>query len=251
MKDIGTVDVANLSVYYHKFSALQNISFSTAEGTIIGVIGPNGAGKSTLMKAMLNLEKSQGTTTFNGRPVSEVRKQIAYVPQRSEIDWDFPVRVEDVVLMGRYMHVPWYKKMSKQDRQTAYEALEKTGMEEFRNRQIGELSGGQQQRVFIARALAQDADYFFLDEPFVGIDMKSEQIIVNLLHDLRRQNKTIFVIHHDLSKVESYFDRLLLLNQRLIAYGTVSEVYEPENLKAAYGGSAAVLNDDNVVVVQS
>ncbi|GEL07249.1 metal ABC transporter ATP-binding protein [Salisediminibacterium halotolerans] len=251
MKDIGTVDVANLSVYYHKFSALQNISFSTAEGTIIGVIGPNGAGKSTLMKAMLNLEKSQGTTTFNGRPVSEVRKQIAYVPQRSEIDWDFPVRVEDVVLMGRYMHVPWYKKMSKQDRQTAYEALEKTGMEEFRNRQIGELSGGQQQRVFIARALAQDADYFFLDEPFVGIDMKSEQIIVSLLHDLRRQNKTIFVIHHDLSKVESYFDRLLLLNQRLIAYGTVSEVYKPENLKAAYGGSAAVLNDDSVVVVQS
>lgn len=251
MNKISSVDVANLSVYYHKLPALQNISFATDEGTIVGVIGPNGAGKSTLMKAMLNLEKSQGTALFNGKSVSEVRKQIAYVPQRTEIDWDFPVRVEDVVLMGRYMHVPWYKKMSRNDRRKAYEALEKTGMEAFKDRQIGELSGGQQQRVFIARALAQDANYFFLDEPFVGIDMKSEHIIVQLLHELRRQNKTIFVIHHDLSKVESYFDRLLLLNQQLIAYGSVNDVYTPENLKAAYGGNAAVLGEDSMVVVQS
>ncbi|MFA9559350.1 metal ABC transporter ATP-binding protein [Evansella sp. AB-rgal1] len=245
----SSIDVNHLSVHYHGNIALKNISFSVQEGSIVGVIGPNGAGKSTLMKAMLGLEKSTGSVSFFGKHVKELRKNIAYVPQRNSIDWDFPVRVEDVVLMGRYPHIPWYKKMSKYDKEIAKESLKKVGMEQFSHRQIGELSGGQQQRVFIARALAQKSDMFFLDEPFVGIDVKSEEIIVDLLHQLRDLGKTIFVIHHDLSKVEKYFDQLVLLNQELIDAGSVEEVYSAENLKKAYQGSAALVSQGNELVV--
>ncbi|WP_026689227.1 metal ABC transporter ATP-binding protein [Alteribacter aurantiacus] len=246
-----TIDVRELSVHYHGHLALKNINFSVDKGQLIGVIGPNGAGKSTLIKAILGLEKSNGDVSVFGETIKTYRKQISYVPQRNTIDWDFPVRVEDVVLMGRYAHIPWYKRSSKRDRELAKEALVKVGMEEFSKRQIGELSGGQQQRVFIARALAQNADVFFLDEPFVGIDVKSEEIIVNLLHQLRDSGKTIFVVHHDLSKVEKYFDQLILLNQELISAGAVKDVYTPEFLKRAYQGSAAVLDDKDGIVVVS
>ncbi|TVP84995.1 MAG: metal ABC transporter ATP-binding protein [Alkalicoccus sp.] len=244
-----TIELKNVSVHYYGNTAIEDISLSVEEGNIIGVVGPNGAGKSTLMKAVLGLVKYRGTVAVFGQKVDNVRKNIAYVPQRTSIDWDFPVLVKDVVLMGRYVHVPWYKNVSRKDRQRAEEALEEVGMEEYKNRQIGELSGGQQQRVFIARALAQDTDLFFLDEPFVGIDVNSEEIIVNLLKQLRSKGKTIFVIHHDLSKVETYFDQILILNKQLIASGRVGEVFTPANLKQAYGGNAAVLADDSEMVV--
>ncbi|MFC5713404.1 metal ABC transporter ATP-binding protein [Thalassorhabdus alkalitolerans] len=245
-----TVKVENISVYYDHHPAIQNISFSSKKGILTGVIGPNGAGKSTLMKALLGLEKTTGgKIEVLGEKVEKVRKKLAYVPQRSDIDWDFPVLVEDVVLMGRYAHLPWYKKIGKNEKKKAREALEKVGMESYSKRQIGELSGGQQQRVFIARALVQDAEIFFLDEPFVGIDVKSEEIIINLLRNLKGNGKTIFVIHHDLSKVESYFDNLLLINQKLIAYGPSQEVYDPERLSEAYKGSLHLFSDDKVMVV--
>ncbi|PYZ98659.1 manganese ABC transporter ATP-binding protein [Alteribacter lacisalsi] len=247
-----TIDVRELSVHYHGHLALKNINFTVDKGQLIGVIGPNGAGKSTLIKAILGLERSKGEVSLFGKNIKTCRKQISYVPQRNVIDWDFPVRVEDVVLMGRYAHIPWFKLRSgRKDREKAAASLEKVGMSEFAKRQIGELSGGQQQRVFIARALTQDADVFFLDEPFVGIDIKSEEIIVRLLHQLRDQGKTIFVVHHDLSKVEKYFDHLVLLNQELIGAGAVKEVYTSEYLKKAYQGSAAVLDDKDGVVVIS
>ncbi|ADU29891.1 metal ABC transporter ATP-binding protein [Evansella cellulosilytica] len=244
-----TIDVSELSVHYHGNLALKNVSFSVNKGTIVGVIGPNGAGKSTLMKAMLGLEKCSGKVTFFNKKVKTMRKKIAYVPQRSVIDWDFPVRVEDVVLMGRFPLIPWFHITSKQDRLIARKALSDVGMLEFSKRQIGELSGGQQQRVFIARALAQQAEFFFLDEPFVGIDVKSEEIIVDILHRLRNEGKTIFVIHHDLSKVEKYFDQLVLLNQELIHAGEVDEVYNTENIKRAYQGNAALIQDGKEMVV--
>ncbi|WP_100398322.1 metal ABC transporter ATP-binding protein [Bacillus sp. FJAT-44742] len=245
-----TVKVENISVYYDHHPAIQNISFSSEKGILTGVIGPNGAGKSTLMKALLGLEKTTGgNIEVLGEKVEKVRKKLAYVPQRSDIDWDFPVLVEDVVLMGRYAHLPWYKKIGKNEKKKAREALEKVGMESYSKRQIGELSGGQQQRVFIARALVQDAEIFFLDEPFVGIDVKSEEIIINLLRNLKGNGKTIFVIHHDLSKVESYFDNLLLINQKLIAYGPSQEVYDPERLSEAYKGSLHLFSDEKVMVV--
>lgn len=245
----NTIQAKNVSVHYYGDVALRNISFTLKEGNIVGVVGPNGAGKSTLMKAMLGLVKYTGEISIFNKNINELRKNIAYVPQRSSIDWDFPVLVEDAVLMGRYMHVPWYKKIAKSDKEKAIEALKQVGMESFRKRQIGELSGGQQQRVFIARALVQEADIFFLDEPFVGIDVNSEEIIVQLLKKLKEQGKTIFVIHHDLSKVETYFDDLILLNQSLIGAGPVAEVFQSENLKEAYGNNAAVLTKNEELVV--
>ncbi|WP_100372416.1 metal ABC transporter ATP-binding protein [Bacillus sp. FJAT-45037] len=239
------IEVSHLSVYYESNEAIKDISFQAEEGQLIGVVGPNGAGKSTLMKAILGLEKSTGDVKVLGKRVKDVRKQISYVPQRSQIDWDFPVRVQDVVLMGRAAHTPWFKRHSSNDKEIVKECLDKVGMLELSKRQIGELSGGQQQRVFIARALAQDADMFFLDEPFVGIDVTSEKIIIGLLRELKEQNKTVFVVHHDLSKVQDYFDQLLLINKELIRFGEVSEVYTPEVLSKTYQGSLALFGSDN------
>ncbi|RXI99426.1 metal ABC transporter ATP-binding protein [Anaerobacillus alkaliphilus] len=246
------IKVESLSVNYDGHHALKNINFSFQSGQLVGIIGPNGAGKSTLIKAILGLEKHIGEIEIFGKTIKEMRKKISYVPQRSAIDFDFPVLVEDVVLMGRYSFIPWYKRASLKDKEIAKEALEKVGMTEFAKRQIGQLSGGQQQRVFIARALTQQADIFFLDEPFVGIDATSEEIIVKLLRQLQRDGKTIFVVHHDLSKVEKYFDQLLLLNQELIGAGKVADIYKPELLSAAYKGSITMFgNKDNVMVVSN
>ncbi|GAE33423.1 metal ABC transporter ATP-binding protein [Halalkalibacter akibai] len=247
---VDVLKVESLSVYYEKNPAVQDINFNVQEGNLIGIVGPNGAGKSTLIKAILGLEKSSGSVSIFGQKVNDVRKQISYVPQRNQIDWDFPVLVEDVVLMGRFTHIPWYKKASKLDREIVVESLEKVGMLEYRKRQIGELSGGQQQRVFIARALAQHADLFFLDEPFVGIDVTSEEIIINLLRELRDEGKTVFVVHHDLSKVEQYFDQLLLINKELVDFGSVHQVYQPEILAKTYKGSIQLFGaNENIMVV--
>lgn len=229
------VVVDHLSVSYNGNKAIQDISFSFQTGNLIGIIGPNGAGKSTLMKAMLGLvPKDGGTVTMNDQPIKRMRKNIAYVPQRNNIDWDFPILVRDTVLLGTYPKLGLFKRPTSKDKEKANECLAQVGMQDFAKRQISELSGGQQQRVFLARALAQEADFFFMDEPFVGIDVSSEDVMIQILRKLRDQGKTIFVVHHDLSKVEEYFNELLLINKALIQTGPVKEVIKPEVMNKAY-----------------
>ncbi|PIC63891.1 manganese transporter [Sporosarcina sp. P13] len=232
---IDPITVEHISVSYDGDEVVKDVSFSFEPSSLIGVLGPNGAGKSTLMKAMLGLiHKDHGSVKIGSKTVDEMRKQIAYVPQRSNIDWNFPIVVKDTVLLGTYPKVGILRRPRKADKEWAMECLKQVGMEEFANRQIGELSGGQQQRVFLARALAQKADYFFLDEPFVGIDVTSEEIIINILRDLREAGKVIFVVHHDLSKVKNYFDKLVLINKELIDAGPVNQVFQSGNMTKAY-----------------
>ena len=241
---MNAVEVKNLRVSYFGNEALKKIDFTISEGTLVGIIGPNGAGKSTLLKAMLNLiPKDSGEISILGSTLKEVRKRIAYVPQRSSIDWDFPITVKEAVLIGTYPSLPVLKRPGKKEKEFALKCLEKVDMLSFKNRQIGELSGGQQQRVFLARALAQQADLFLLDEPFVGIDVASEEVIVRILKELREIGKTIIVVHHDLSKAEKYFDELILLNKELISSGDVTEVFTPRNIAKAYGGQLSFLNE--------
>jgi iron/zinc/copper transport system ATP-binding protein len=241
--------VQNLHVSYHGNEAVKNISFSTKAGQIVGIIGPNGAGKSTLLKSLLNLiPRDKGVIQVAGKTIDEVRKKIAYVPQRSNIDWDFPITVIDTVVIGTYPKLGLFKRPGKRDKEWAYECLKKVGMEEFSHRQIGELSGGQQQRVFVARALAQKPELFFLDEPFVGIDVSSEETIINILREQKNLGKTVLVVHHDLSKASSYFDELLLLNRELVKYGAVAEVCRPEVIKKAYQGQLSFLEEMGMTV---
>jgi iron/zinc/copper transport system ATP-binding protein len=236
------VSVQNLHVSYHGNEAVRNVSFSLEAGNIVGIIGPNGAGKSTLLKALLNLiPLDKGQITIHGKPIRSCRNKIAYVPQRSNIDWDFPITVIDTVLIGTYPSLGLLKRPKKQEREWAYECLKKVGMEQFSHRQIGALSGGQQQRVFLARALAQQAQLFFLDEPFVGVDAASEETIVAILKELRNDGKTVIVVHHDLSKAKEYFDQLILLNKELIGYGAVEEIYSPDFISKAYTGQFSFL----------
>lgn len=239
----STIQVNNLNVSYFGNKALQDISFSFETGNLIGIIGPNGAGKSTLMKAMLHLiPRESGHVTINEQPIKQIRRNIAYVPQRSDIDWDFPIIVKDTVLLGTYPNLGIFRRPSKADKEWAFHCLEKVGMQDYHKRQIAELSGGQQQRVFLARALAQKADYFFLDEPFVGIDVASEKMIINILQDLRDEGKTVMVVHHDLSKVEAYFDELILLNKEIIGVGPVQQVISPESMTKAYSMDFGMMN---------
>ncbi|WP_343754220.1 metal ABC transporter ATP-binding protein [Lentibacillus halophilus] len=235
------INVNGLHVSYYGKEVLKNVSFSFKTGNLIGILGPNGAGKSTLMKAVLGLiPYDGGQITIGDCSLNKVRKQIAYVPQRSNIDWDFPIIVKDTVLLGTYPKLGLFHRPKKADKEWAMECLEQVGMAEFAQSQIGELSGGQQQRVFLARALAQNADYFFLDEPFVGIDVGSEEIIINKLRELQDRKKTIFVVHHDLSKVENYFDELILINKELYGAGPVQQVFQMENMEKAYGMPLAI-----------
>lgn len=245
----GTVSVKNLHVSYHGKEVVSDVSFEFETHKLIGVIGPNGAGKSTLMKAALGLiPRDKGEVTFDGESVDRIRKNIAYVPQRSDIDWDFPITVIDTVLIGRYPKLGLFRRPKKADKEFAYKCLKKVNMEDFSTRQIAELSGGQQQRVFLARALAQEAEYFFLDEPFVGIDIASEKTIITILKKLRDQGKTVFVIHHDLTKITSYFDELVLINKELIGAGPVQEVTKPEVMTKAYNMDFELLNQMGVGV---
>lgn len=240
----NAITVSDLHVSYYGKEVLHNIEFTIPEGRSVGIIGPNGAGKSTLLKSLLNLiAKDKGEITILGGGLKEVRKRIAYVPQRSTIDWDFPITVKDTVLIGTYPTIGVLKRPRKIEKKWALKCLEKVDMVEFRDRQIGELSGGQQQRVFLARALAQRADLFLLDEPFVGIDVTSEEMIVKILKELRDEGKTILVVHHDLNKAEKYFDELLLLNKELIAAGSVKEVYTPHTIAKAYGSQLSFLDE--------
>ncbi|MGA5688312.1 metal ABC transporter ATP-binding protein [Cytobacillus pseudoceanisediminis] len=246
MKD-PAISIVDLHVSYFGNEAVTGVSLTVNTGNLVGIIGPNGAGKSTFLKAMLNLiPKDKGAVRVMGKSIAEVRKSIAYVPQRNDIDWDFPITVHDAVLIGTYPHLKLFRRPKKKDKDWAMECLQRVGMQEFSKRQIGELSGGQQQRVFLARALAQKADLFFLDEPFVGVDVSSEETIVNILKELCRQGKTVIVVHHDLSKANDYFNQLILLNKELISYGTVEEVFKPEVIAKAYKGQFALMNEIGV-----
>lgn len=236
------LQVENLTVAYHQKAVLREISFTVPEGILLGIVGPNGAGKSTLIKAVLELvPKARGTVFIYDKSYKANRKLVGYVPQRESVDWDFPTNALDVVLMGRYGHMGWFKRPSAKDRQIAIECLRKVGMEDFAGRQISQLSGGQQQRVFLARALAQDATVYLMDEPFVGVDAATEKAIITLLNELKQQGKTVLVVHHDLNTVEEYFDWLLLVNEELIAIGPTKEIFTVPNLQKTYGGRLAFL----------
>ena len=224
-----------LSVSYNNFLALKEISIEIQEGTLTGIIGPNGAGKSTLLKAMLNIVPHQGKVYVNNEDISKNLAKIAYVEQKADIDFTFPIKVKECVSMGTYAELKVFQRIKNSEWERVFKALEKVNMEEYSNHQIGELSGGQFQRVLLARCLAQNADFIFLDEPFVGIDLISERIIMDTLKELKHQGKTVLIVHHDLSKVKKYFDNIVLLNQKLIAHGSVESVFNEENLKKAYG----------------
>lgn len=243
----SAISIIDLHVSYYGDEAVKGVSLSVDSGNLVGIIGPNGAGKSTFLKALLQLIPSdKGEIKVLGKSIKEVRKKIAYVPQRNAIDWDFPITVLEVVLLGTYPHLRLFKRPRKKEKEWALHCLERVGMLEFSKRQIGELSGGQQQRVFLARALAQKAELFFLDEPFVGVDVSSEETIVNILKELCSIGKTVIVVHHDLSKANDYFNQLILLNKELIGFGTVDEIFKPEIIRKAYKGQFAFINEMEV-----
>lgn len=236
------IEVEGLSVSYDRKRVLTNIYLHIDEGRLIGVLGPNGAGKSTLFKAILGLvEANAGIVRIFGQEISENRRRIAYVPQRDEVDWSFPATVEDVVLMGRYPAKTIWQRMDASDHQKASEALEELSISDLAKRQIGTLSGGQQQRVFLARALCQEADILLLDEPFVGVDITTEEHIIRVLRKLSKEGKTLLVVHHDLATVKAYFDQVILINQRLVAYGDTETTFTSENIAKAYGAQHSVL----------
>lgn len=238
------LDVHDVTVAYHRKPVLWDIDLVISEPRLVGIVGPNGAGKSTLMKAILGLVATAGgEVRLQGKPIASQRKRIGYVPQRESVDWDFPVNVLDAVLMGTYAELGWFRRPGRKQRDWSMECLEKVGIADLAGRQIGQLSGGQQQRVFLARALAQKADVYFMDEPMAGVDAATEQIIFDLLRDLRSEGKTVLVVHHDLRTVPRYFDDVVLLNMRLVAHGPVDEVFTPENLRKTYGGRLGILED--------
>ncbi len=235
------LNIKDLTVAYGNTSVLWQVSAEIPKGALVAVVGPNGAGKSTLIKTIMGLVKPHsGSISIFGQPLNELPeryKKISYMPQRGSVDWDFPISCIDVVLMGRYGHIGWLRRPSKKDRVLALQALDRFGMKEFANRQIGELSGGQQQRVFLARTYLQDADLLFLDEPFGGIDAKTEEVILELLKELRDQGKSIVVVTHDLASLKNHFDYAWLLNIHTVAFGEPDEVLTRDNLLHCYGGT--------------
>ncbi|MBX3316962.1 MAG: metal ABC transporter ATP-binding protein [Phycisphaeraceae bacterium] len=241
-----------MTVAYQRKPVLWDVDFDAPAGSMIAIIGPNGAGKSTFIKACLGLVKrASGIVEFWGSPYRDARLRVGYVPQREAVDWDFPVTVMDVVCMGRYGRAGWLRPISRADRQTASECIDRVGLAGFESRQISQLSGGQQQRVFLARALAQEADLYFMDEPFAGVDAATERAIVRLLHDLRARGTTVICVHHDLQTVETYFDHVVLMNMRIVASGTVSAAFTPENLRRTYGGRLTLLAEASEAVARA
>lgn len=229
--ETSLIHVEDLTMAYQDKPVLWDIDVDIPKNSRTAIIGPNGAGKSTLIKGILGLQPIfSGKVTVLGRPFKEVYRQVAYIPQTSSVNWDFPTTVEDVVLMGRYVHLGWLKRPKAQDKELALAALERIGLADFRHRQISQLSGGQRQRVFIARAIAQHADIYFMDEPLAGVDKKTEQIIIDFLAEAQNEGKTSIVVHHDLNTLEDYFDYVVILNKKLIAQGPVCEVFTEENL---------------------
>ncbi|WP_414583044.1 metal ABC transporter ATP-binding protein [Scytonema sp. PCC 10023] len=230
------IQIAHLGVHYRVQEALRDVNCTVKPGRLTGIFGPNGAGKSTLIKAMLGLVPSSGIVNYQGKPLTQQLEKIAYVPQRSQIDWTYPATVWDVVMMGRVKKTGWLRQFSVVSRQVAKSAIERVGMSQYQNRPIGELSGGQQQRVFLARALAQEAEIFCFDEPFVGIDQKTQAVIFEVFHELTAAGKIVLVVNHDLGASITHFDDLILLNRELIATGSRKQVLTEENLSRAYGG---------------
>ena len=244
----AVISVKDLSVSYERKRVLTNIFLEVEPGHIYGILGPNGAGKSTLFKSILGLiDINTGTILIEGKPLRQQRKRMVYVPQKDEVDWQFPATVMDIVLQGRYPHKGIFQRLSKHDHRMAEQALEDLDISNLRNRQIGELSGGQQQRVFLARALCQGADIFLLDEPLVGVDVTTEEKIVQILQGLAHAGKTLMVIHHDLSSVEAYFDRVILLNQRLIAVGETKLEFTTDNIQQTYQAQLSILHKTGLI----
>ncbi len=239
------IEVTDLTVAYGEKPVLWDIDLNVPPGVLMAIVGPNGAGKTTLIRAILGLLKpAAGQVLIFNRPYKDQRQLVGYVPQRGSVDWDFPTSVLDIVMMGRYGYLRWIKRPGKKEKELGMEALTKVGMSKFANRQISQLSGGQQQRVFLARALVQNAEVYFMDEPFQGVDATTERAIVKLLQELRESGKTVVVVHHDLQTVPEYFDWATLINVRRIANGPVKEVFNDENLRLAYGGRVAFLSQE-------
>jgi manganese/zinc/iron transport system ATP- binding protein len=236
----AAIEVHDLTVAYRDNPVLWDVDLTVPPGVLMAVVGPNGAGKTTLIKSILGLlTPVSGQVLVNGQPYSPKTRAVAYVPQRGTVDWDFPTTVLDVVTMGTYGKLGWFRRPGMAERQAAKEALGRVGMGEFASRQISQLSGGQQQRVFLARALVQDAPVYLMDEPFQGVDAVTEKAIVEILRELRTRGRTVLVVHHDLQSVPDYFDWVTLLNVRVIASGPVAEVFTPENLRRTYGASVS------------
>jgi manganese/zinc/iron transport system ATP- binding protein len=241
-----------MTVAYHRKPVLWDVDYDAPSGQLIAIVGPNGAGKSTLMKACLGLvPRASGLVEFWGQPYRRVRDRIGYVPQRETVDWDFPVSALDVVCMGRYRMIGWFKPVTRSHKQAALDCLDRVGMSEYASRQISELSGGQQQRVFLARALAQEADLYFMDEPFAGVDAATEQAILVVLRSMKQAGKTVIVVHHDLPTVADYFDHVMLLNMRVVASGPVEQVFTKDNLHKTYGGRLTLLSEAAEAVARS
>jgi manganese/iron transport system ATP-binding protein len=232
-----TIAIDGLNVAYREVEALRNVNLTVKAGRMTGIIGPNGAGKSTLIKAMFGLiPTSSGRVQFEGKNLAEQRDRIAYVPQRSVIDWTFPATVRDVVMMGRVRKTGWFRRFSPTSRRAAIAAIERVGMMDFMDRPIGNLSGGQQQRIFLARSLAQEADIFCFDEPFTGVDKKTEAILFQIFHELADAGQVVLVVNHDLGEAITQFDDLILLNREVIASGNRKSVMQTEAIERAYGG---------------
>ncbi len=241
MTGVPAIEVHDLTVAYGESPVLWDVELEIPAGTLTAVVGPNGAGKTTLIRSVLGLVRAAaGHALVLGKPYAEQRRLVAYVPQRGSVDWDFPTSVLDVVLMGRYGHLGWFRRPGRADREAAMSALTRVGMNGFARRQISQLSGGQQQRVFLARALVQDAEVYLMDEPFQGVDATTEVAIVELLREIAAQGKTVVAVHHDLQTVTEYFDHVVLLNVRKIASGPVTDVFTENNLRRTYGGRAAI-----------
>ena len=246
------VSIHDMTVAYHRKPVLWDVDLDIPEGRLVGIVGPNGAGKSTLLKAILGLiPTASGDVRIYGKPVREQRALIGYVPQRESVDWDFPVCALDVVAMGLYRSIGWFRRVRASHRAQAMEALARVGMDSLALRQISQLSGGQQQRVFLARSLVQDARLYFMDEPFAGVDAATEGIIIELLRGLRAQGRTVVVIHHDLQTVPDYFDHMILLNTRVVAAGPTAEVFTKENLHKTYGGRLTLLDEAAQAVAET
>jgi manganese/zinc/iron transport system ATP- binding protein len=238
------LSIHDMTVAYHRKPVLWDVDYDAPEGKLIGIVGPNGAGKSTLIKAALDLVPiASGRVLIYGKPYRKQRHLVGYVPQRESVDWDFPVSALDVVTMGRYGKIGWCLPVTRKHREAALEAMEHVGMADYAKRQISQLSGGQQQRVFLARALVQDAQLYFMDEPFAGVDAATEKAIVQILQELRTRGKTALVVHHDLQTVPEYFDHVILLNMRIVASGPTEDVFTKENLHKTYGGRLTLLDE--------
>jgi len=237
------LELHNLTVMYDSKPVLWNVDYEVPSKKLVGIVGPNGSGKTTMLKSIMGLlSPSSGYVKIFDQDLAQVRDRVAYVPQRGSVDWDFPINVFDTVLMGRFKRNRLFQRSSREDKEIAMECLKKVQMEKFVKRQISQLSGGQQQRVFIARALAQQADLYLMDEPFAGVDAATESAILDILQDMQAAGKTIIVVHHDLQTVAQYFNWLVMLNTRLIASGPVEQVFVPDILEQTYGGNMSILS---------